>query len=167
MIYLHVRTSAERTSELHVFRRFSAWRASRIESFALENMCYNIALMVVASIKGFIQTPEVILKSHFNCATVRVGSLTSHPSDDKIILYDIGKIGRYLITTKPSSWLNVCILPDSNENWPNVGPTSGRQYRRWANVGPTYNAVWALCGVTYGNNIIQFGLKGVRYSISM
>ena len=32
---------------------------------------------------------------------------------------------------------------DSNVGWADVGPTSGRQYRRWANVGPTYNAVWA------------------------
>ena len=28
--------------------------------------------------------------------------------------------------------------------WSNVGPTSGRQYRRWANVGPTYIVVWEL-----------------------
>ena len=32
--------------------------------------------------------------------------------------------------------------PDSNVGWANVGPTSGRQYRRWVNVGPTYIAVW-------------------------
>ena len=34
--------------------------------------------------------------------------------------------------------------PDSNVGWANVGPTSGRQYRRWVNVGPTYIAVWVL-----------------------
>ena len=33
-------------------------------------------------------------------------------------------------------------IPDSNEGWANVGPTSGWQYRRWANVGPTCIAVW-------------------------
>ena len=35
-------------------------------------------------------------------------------------------------------------LPDSNVDWTNVGPTSGRQYRPWAYVGPTYIAVWAF-----------------------
>ena len=30
------------------------------------------------------------------------------------------------------------LAPGSNEGWANVGPTSGRQYRRRANVGPTY-----------------------------
>ena len=33
-------------------------------------------------------------------------------------------------------------IPDSNESWPNIGPTSGWQYRCWANVRPTYNAAW-------------------------
>ena len=37
-----------------------------------------------------------------------------------------------------------CSLPDSNASWANVGPTSGRQYRRWANVGPIYIAVWTV-----------------------
>ena len=37
-------------------------------------------------------------------------------------------------------WMNT--FPDSNVGWANVGPTSGRQYRRWVNVGPTYIAVW-------------------------
>ena len=36
-------------------------------------------------------------------------------------------------------------IPDSNEGWANVGPTSGRQCRRWANVGPTCIAVWDVC----------------------
>ena len=33
-------------------------------------------------------------------------------------------------------------IPESNVGWANVGPTSGRQYRRWPNVEPTYVAVW-------------------------
>ena len=41
----------------------------------------------------------------------------------------------------PSQWKTA--LPDSNVGWANVGPTSGRQYRRWANVGPFYIVVWA------------------------
>ena len=36
------------------------------------------------------------------------------------------------------------LLPDSNEGWPNVGPTSVLSSRRWANVSPTYIAVWDL-----------------------
>ena len=32
-------------------------------------------------------------------------------------------------------------IPDSNVGCANVGPSSGRQYRRWANVGPTFIAV--------------------------
>ena len=31
---------------------------------------------------------------------------------------------------------------DSNVGWANVGPTSGRQYRRWVNVRPNFIAVW-------------------------
>ena len=34
--------------------------------------------------------------------------------------------------------------PDSNLEWPNVGPTSVLSSRRWANVTPTYIAVWVL-----------------------
>ena len=32
--------------------------------------------------------------------------------------------------------------PDSNVGWANVGPTSGRQYRRLANVSLIYIVVW-------------------------
>ena len=32
--------------------------------------------------------------------------------------------------------------PDSSVGWANVGPTSGRQYRRWPNVEPTYIVIW-------------------------
>ena len=35
-------------------------------------------------------------------------------------------------------------FPDINLGCANVGPTSGRQFRRWANVGPTYIAVCGL-----------------------
>ena len=45
-----------------------------------------------------------------------------------------------LVMTKLMSGIQ--LPPDSNVSWANVGPTSGRQYRRWVNVGPTYIAVW-------------------------
>ena len=48
-----------------------------------------------------------------------------------------------------SSLISVVIIPDSNVGWTNVGPTSGRQYRRRASVGLTYTAV-SLWGVPIG-----------------
>ena len=36
------------------------------------------------------------------------------------------------------------LYQDSNIGWANIGPTSGRQYRRWPNVEPTYVAVWVV-----------------------
>ena len=54
------------------------------------------------------------------------------------------------------SWqqdFHIIHYPDSNVGWANVGPTSGRQYRRWVNVGPTYIAVWVprytLCLISF------------------
>ena len=39
----------------------------------------------------------------------------------------------------------VCNLhSDSNVDCPNVGPTSGRKYRRWANNGASYIGVWLV-----------------------
>ena len=43
---------------------------------------------------------------------------------------------------KPTICLELNTVPNSNVGWANVGPTSGRQYRRWANVSPTFIAVW-------------------------
>ena len=86
-----------------------------------------------------------------------------------VLLTQIGKNDRYLPTTKHnetkivtmfirlycfilccmSSLISVVIIPDSNVGWTNVGPTSGRQYRRRASVGLTYTAV-SLWGVPIG-----------------
>ena len=39
-------------------------------------------------------------------------------------------------------------VPDSNEGWSNVGPTSVLSSRHWTNVSPTYIAVWGPTGIT-------------------
>ena len=69
-------------------------------------------------------------------------------------------------------------VPDSNEGWPNVGPTSVLSSRRWANVSPTYIAVWGIfqlanatgcCGrleAVFGNGIVYPFLRGNYLQIS-
>ena len=49
------------------------------------------------------------------------------------ITHSLERCVGYLISTP---------YPQTNVSWGNVGPTSGRQYRRWDNVGPTHIAVW-------------------------
>ena len=66
--------------------------------------------------------------------------------------------------------LTVLACPDSNVGWANVGPTSGRQYRRWVNVGPTYIAVWVVeigLSIEYGTwpGITLFWLAGLNNGI--
>ena len=41
-------------------------------------------------------------------------------------------------------------IPDSSDGWPNVGPTSGRQYRSWANVRITPIAAGPGCSAELG-----------------
>ena len=53
-----------------------------------------------------------------------------------------------------NDWIRTHV-PDSNVGWANVGPTSGRQYRRWANVGPTFIAVRGFAWFEPHNYIVN------------